>query len=162
MKIAPCWKLALYYGDFNFFCVTFQLRLLSMVNLKNSIKNTNTLFFACYGKRVSKFYNELSNINLNDLYWTKISTKPLRFFKKFRKNTRFRMVIISIIRLILKLKGFIETIINIFFLYHFETINGFKKKIKFLVVSMKLLWFQIVILGQNWLKMRFRVRQCQA
>ena len=88
-----------------------------MVNLKNSIKNTNTLFFACYGKRVSKFYNELSNINLNDLYWTKISTKPLRFFKKFRKNTRFRMVIISIIRLILKLKGFIETIINNFFFF---------------------------------------------
>ena len=31
-------------------------------------------------------------------------------------------------RLILKLKGFIETILHIFFfLYHFETIPGFKK-----------------------------------
>ena len=102
------------------------------------------------------FATKLSNIKFNDLYWTKISTKPLRFFQKSRKNTRFRMMIISIIRLILKLKGFIETIINKFF---FDTILKpsmvSRKKIKFLVVSMKLLWFQIVILGQNWLKMRF-------
>ena len=104
------------------------------------------------------FATKLSNIKFNDLYWTKISTKPLRFFQKSRKNTRFRMMIISIIRLILKLKGFIETIINNFFF--FDTILKpsmvSRKKIKFLVVSMKLLWFQIVILGQIWLKMRFQ------
>ena len=121
-------------------------------------KTQTPYFLPVMENEFKSFTTIFSNMNVNDLYWTKISIKPWRFFQKFRKNTRICIIIISIITLILKFKGFIETIINNFFFFwnYFETVHGFNKKIKFLVVSMKLLWFQIVIFGQNWLKMRFR------
>ena len=69
------------------------------------------------------------------------------------------IIIVSITRRILKLRGFIENNVNN--ITFFDTILKpslvSRKKVTFLVVSMKLYWFQIVILGQKWLKIRFHI-----
>ena len=98
---------------------------------KTAKKTQTPYFLPDVENEFQSFTTKFSNININDLYWTKILTQPSRFSQKFRKNTQICMTIFSIIRLILKLKGFIETIIHnfFFFWYHFETIPGFKKKI---------------------------------